>query len=76
MSARIDVTQTCALLKNWMQWKDVSAKKLQDVCGVSHQSVYAWLNAKSLPSIDNLVLIAEILECKIDDILYIKKMDE
>lgn len=36
-------------------------------------AVYRWVRGECLPSLDNLVILADLFNCKIDDILIIKK---
>jgi len=40
------------------------------------QPVYKWLNGKSLPTVDNLVILADLLKCKVDDILVVIRETE
>jgi hypothetical protein len=42
----------------------------------SAQSVYKWFSPKSstIPSLDHLVVLAELLNCHIDDLLVIKEI--
>lgn len=37
------------------------------------QAVYKWINGQSIPTVDNLVILADMFGCKIDDILVIKR---
>lgn len=37
------------------------------------QAVYKWINGQSIPTVDNLVILADLFECKIDDILVVVK---
>ena len=48
----------------------ISVKDLQDVFGFSTpQAIYKWQHGTALPTIDNLVVLAAVLEVRIDDIL-------
>ena len=40
---------------------------------VYENSVYRWQTGTSLPNIDNLVLLADLFKCKIDDLLVIER---
>lgn len=40
------------------------------------QAVYKWIYGKSLPSADNLVILADLFECRIDDILIVVREAE
>ena len=48
----------------------MTVKDLQNVFGFSSpQAVYGWIRAKSVPSIDNLVVLASILNTTMDDLI-------
>lgn len=52
----------------------LSVKDLQDVFGFgTPQAIYKWQNGITLPTIDNLVVLAGLLKVKIDDILIVDK---
>lgn len=49
-----------------------SVRDLQNVFGfATPQAIYKWQNGTSLPTIDNLVVLAAVFGCKVDDILVI-----
>lgn len=50
---------------------DLSYRDIQNACGVSFQAVYKWLRGANLPSIDNLVILADMLDVTIDDLLVV-----
>jgi transcriptional regulator with XRE-family HTH domain len=35
----------------------------------THNAVYRWLNGEALPSLDNLVILAGMLDVRMDDIV-------
>ena len=48
----------------------LSVKDLQAVFGfATPQAIYKWQQGMALPSIDNLVVLAALLEVSIDDII-------
>ena len=48
----------------------VSVRDIQDVMGVAKpQAVYKWQKGVCLPTIDNLVILAAVLDVTIDEIL-------
>lgn len=56
--------------------KKISQEELAEKIGVSRQSVYAWESGKSIPDIENISKLCQILEIKADDLtngLEIKK---
>ncbi len=49
---------------------NLSVRDLQNVFGFSSpQAVYGWIRARSVPSIDNLVVLASVLHTTIDDLI-------
>ena len=49
-----------------------SVKDIQEVMGFENpQAVYKWLSGKSLPSLDNLLILSKVLHTSIEDILVI-----
>ena len=68
----IDLTATGNRIKELMVENNVSVSDLQKACGFERpQAIYKWLSGKSLPSMDNMVIIRIILHTTIDDILVI-----
>ena len=48
----------------------VSVREIQNVMGFANpQAVYKWQKGITLPSIDNLVILADVLDVSIDEIL-------
>ena len=48
----------------------LSVHDLQYIFGFnSPQAIYKWQSGASLPSIDNLIVLAKVLQVRIDDIL-------
>lgn len=52
----------------------LSVKDLQDVFGfTTPQAIYKWQQGTAMPTIDNLVVLADVLHVTVDDILVIDK---
>ena len=70
----IDVAATGRAIENLMEIRDISVKEMQGLLGfTTPQAIYKWFWGKNLPTIDNMVILCDILGVKIDDILVIKK---
>jgi transcriptional regulator with XRE-family HTH domain len=66
----IDMERTGQNIINLRQERGLSVRDIQDVFGfVTPQAIYKWQHGTALPSIDNLVVLAAILQVQIDDIL-------
>lgn len=49
-----------------------SVKELQDIFGfATPQAIYKWQHGTAMPTIDNLVVLARVLNVNIDDILIL-----
>ena len=71
----IDMEKTGQNIENLRKRAGLSVKDLQDVFGFgTPQAIYKWQHGTALPTIDNLVVLANVLGVKIDDILVITSM--
>ena len=68
----IDMAKTGENIINLRKKAGLSVKDLQEVFGFSTpQAIYKWQQGLALPTIDNLVVLAKLLDVKVDDILVI-----
>ena len=66
----IDMTATGINITRLRVKAGLSVKDLQDIFGFANpQAIYKWQNGMSLPSIDNMVILAAIFDVSINDIL-------
>lgn len=66
----IDMAQTGKNIVKLRKAAGLSVKNLQDAFGFSTpQAIYKWQQGIALPTIDNLVVLAALLNVKIDDII-------
>ena len=57
-------------IKLLMDAGGISVRDLQSVFGFEHpQAVYAWLNGRNLPTVDNLLVLSELFDVTIDEIV-------
>lgn len=73
----IDSVKTGKNIQSMCKEKGFSVNDIQFALQLnSPQSVYKWFSEKSctIPSIDHLVILADILECRIDDLLVINEI--
>ena len=53
----------------------LKVKDIQEAFGFSTpQAIYKWQKGIALPSVDNLVILARLLNVKIDDIIIIEEI--
>ncbi len=56
--------------------KGLSVKDLQDIFGfATPQAIYKWQRGSVLPTVDNLLILAEVFQVHIDDILIMKERE-
>lgn len=67
----IDIQKTGANIKMMRKAAGIKVKDMADTLGVSPQAVAKWQTGTALPTIDNLVILAAMLNTKVDDILVI-----
>ena len=48
-------------------------RDVQDACGVSATAVTKWQKGHAVPTIDNMVILADIWNVRIEDIVVIEK---
>lgn len=66
----IDKRETGINLRRIMDRRGITVKDVQDYLGLaSAQSIYAWLNGRNMPSIDNLYALSELLHVSVDAIV-------
>lgn len=59
-------------LKYWIEKEGRTNKWIARELGVTQETVSRWINNKSQPSVETLFAIADLFNCKADD-LYIRK---
>ncbi len=73
-TTRIDLIGTGKRIADLRREKDLSIKELQYALGFNTpQAIFKWQRGDSLPTIDNLIVLAEIFETTIDDIIVISR---
>ena len=70
MLPAIDLEATAQRIDERRIQNHLTVRDLQDVFGFSTpQAVYGWIRAKSVPSVDNLVVLASVLHTTMDDLI-------
>lgn len=71
----IDMTKTGNNIYVLRKKAGLSVKDLQDIFGFANpQAIYKWQNGLSLPTIDNMVILAAVFGVRIDDIIVFQEM--
>lgn len=70
----VNMTQTGANIAKLRKNAGLSVKDLQMAFGFnSPQAIYKWQNGVALPTVDNLIGLATLLNVHIDDILVVDR---
>lgn len=66
----LDLDATGTKIKTIMKQKGVTPRQLQLILGFPYvQTIYNWFAAKNMPTLDNLVVLAQVLGVTMDDII-------
>ena len=66
----IDMIRTGQNITRLRRQVGLSVRDLQDIFGfATPQAIYKWQQGVALPTIDNLVVLAAVLQVRMDDIL-------
>lgn len=66
----IDPIATGNKINELRQDADLSVKEIQDAFGFERpQAVYHWIHGRNVPTIDNIVILAELLNTTVDELL-------
>ncbi len=68
---KIDCVNTGRKIHDMRVASGMTISDIQMVCDVSSTAVTKWQNGKSLPSLENLVKLASLMQCKIDDLIAV-----
>ena len=68
----INMVATGINITNMRQAAGLTVRDLQQIFGfATPQAIYKWQNGTAMPTVDNLVILAAVLGCKIDDLLIV-----
>ena len=66
----IDMIRTGQNIGRLRRQAGLSVRDLQDIFGfATPQAIYKWQQGAALPTIENLVVLAAVLQVRVDDIL-------
>lgn len=68
----IDMKATGRNIKTKMAAKGMKTKDIQDIFGFNTpQAIFKWFRGDAIPTVDNLVVLANVLDTTIDDIIIV-----
>lgn len=73
----IDMVKTGQNITRLRQQAGLSVKDLQDIFGfATPQAIYKWQQGATIPTVDNLVVLASVFHVHVDDILVLETESE
>ena len=70
---RFNADETAKNLLELITKNDLKIDYVAYKCGVCRSAVYHWINGRSVPSIDCLIILADMFNCKIDDLIIVDR---
>ncbi len=68
----INMAETGQNIARIRKEKGMTIRDLQEIFGFSTpQALYKWEKGSAMPTVDNLVILAAVFGCRIDDILIV-----
>ena len=68
----IDMAATGRNIRNRRISAGMTVADVTNACGVSAAAVSKWQSGQSVPTIDNMIILAAIWNCRIDDIIVVQ----
>ena len=72
MHLSIRTKETGKKIKKLLMENGYTVRDIQDACGFENpQAIYKWISGRSLPSLDNFIILSRLLHTSIEDILVV-----
>ena len=72
----LDLEATGTKIKTLMKQRGITPRRLQILLDFPYvQTVYNWYQGKNMPTIDNLVVLAQVLGVTMDDIVVTRMVN-
>lgn len=70
----INMAKTARNLREKKREMRLTAEEIAEQAHVTTQSVYRWTSGQAVPTIDNLVILAQMFDCLIDDLIITEEI--
>lgn len=68
----IDLVETGKNITRLRKERGLSVRDIQQIFGfTTPQAIYKWQQGAALPTIDNLIVLAQIFQVRVDDIIVV-----
>lgn len=68
----IDMTATGRRIKELRKARQLTVEQLSEYFHTSPQAIYKWQSGKTLPTLDNMMVLGRIFQAKIEDIVILE----
>ena len=65
----IDMEKTGKKIKEIRKRSGMTIRQVQEACGISAAAVCKWQNGQAMPTLDNLIILADLWDVKMDDLI-------
>lgn len=73
----IDMVKTGQNILRLRKQAGLSVKELQDIFGfATPQAIYKWQQGATIPTVDNLIVLASIFHVQVEEILVIEPFED
>lgn len=70
----IDMCKTGQNIAYYRKEQGLSVKDLQNIFGfTAPNAIYKWQKGKSIPTVDNLIILSALFKVSLDDIIAVQK---
>ena len=70
---RINTVETGRNIRQLRRERGLSIQDVQNALLVNRQTVFKWQRGDTLPTLDNLVILADLFNVKLDDIVVTER---
>lgn len=75
MNLYVDPKLTGENISELMTVNHIKMRNIMDACDFkTPQTIYKWLKGDCVPSIDNLVILAAMFKCRIEDFVAVRRL--
>ena len=71
----LDTVATGRKIKELRKGKKITVEKIGEYLNLSDQAIYKWQRGDSAPTIDNLLMLSEILDVSLDELVQTKEVE-
>lgn len=65
----IDMEKTGKKIKEIRKRSGMTIRQVQEACEISAAAVCKWQNGQAMPTLDNLIILADLWDVKMDDLI-------